>query len=142
MELQKTLESKYHLVNEEIARIEAINSESYKTSGAFRYNPTNSYSCIDITSTTNQAELIHAFAFIKNKEAQYLEAAEEIGLTEFPLFKWCGYMPQDWFHDIKLRFKLLKSEGVLQKLKEAKNKMQPYMPKDHMIEQLLIELPF
>ena len=51
-------------------------------------------------------------------------------------------MPQDWFHDIKLRFKLLKSEGVLQKLKEAKNKMQPYMPKDHMIEQLLLELPF
>jgi len=107
MELQKTLESKYHLVNEEIARIEAINSESYKTSGAFRYNPTNSYSCIDITSTTNQAELIHAFAFIKNKEAQYLEAAEEIGLTEFPLFKWCGYMPQDWFLSVSAFYNTL-----------------------------------
>lgn len=142
MELQNQLQKKYEAIEAEISRLEGLHSEQYKTSGSFRYNPTNIYSVIDVTSTTNQAELIHAFAFIKNKEAQYIEAAGDIGLTEFPLFKWCGYTPEDWFHDIKLRFKFLKSEGQLQKLKEAKNKIQPYLPKDHIIQQLLLELPF
>lgn len=141
MELQKQLEEKYSQIEAAIADLEKINSEQYKTSGAFRYNPTNAYSCIDITSTQNQSELIHVFAFIKNKEQQYIDAASEIGLTEYPLFKWLGYQPEDWLHDIKLRFKLIKYDGQLAKLKEAKNKIQPYLPKDNIIRQLLLDLP-
>ena len=142
MDLQTELKSKYQQIEDAIKDLEKINSEQYRTSGQFRYNPTNSYSAIDITSTTNRAELIHAYAFIKTKAEQYHNAANEIGINVYPVFKWCGYSPEDWFNDIKLRFKLIEHDGQMDKLKEAKRKIQPYLPKDDIIKQLLIELPF
>ena len=138
--LQEQLQTKYESVEKQIADIESLKNESYRTNGAFRYNPTNSYSGLDITSTMNQAELIHAYAFIKNKSEQYHEAANEVGVTEYPVFKWCGFVPDDWFFDIKLRLKLIKSEAQLGKLKELKIKMMPYLPQENKIKQLLLEI--
>lgn len=141
MELQNQLQQKYAQIEDAIKALDAINAEQYKTSGCFRYNPTNSYSSVDLSTVTNQAELINVYSFIKVKKQQYEEAAEEIGLSEYPLFKWCGYTAEDWLHDVKLRFKLIKYDGRLAELKAAKNKIQPYLPKDTIIGQLLLEMP-
>ena len=140
--LQDQLQSKYTQVEEKIKMLEEIGNVNFKTNGKFRYNPSNSYSTVDITCTHNQVEMIHAYAFLTRKSEDYEKAAEEIGLKEYPLFKWRGYTPDEWYHDIKLRLKILNSEGQLQKLKEARAKMQSYLPKDNIIQQLLLELPF
>lgn len=141
MDLQTELQNKYDQIEAAIKELEKINSEQYKTNGTFRYNPTNSYSSLDVHSTMAVGELIHAYAFIQNKSAQYHAAAAEIGLSEYPVFKWCGYMPEDWFFDIQLRVKLMKHHGELEKFKQAKAKIQPYLLKDNIIQQLLLELP-
>lgn len=142
MELQKQLLEKYNLIQEKIKELECLNNEAYKTGGGFRYNPTNSYSVVDITSCKNESELINVYSFIKTKQQQYDEAAEEIGLNKYPLFKWCGYSAEDWLSDIKLRFRLLKYDGKLTELKEAKAKIQPHLPQENIINQILLELPF
>jgi len=140
MDFQTELESKFKEVEANIAELEKVHSEAYRTNGNFRYNPTNNYSSVDITSTMNESELLHAFAFVKNKNEQYHAAASEIGISEYPVFKWCGFSPEDWQHDIKLRFKLMKYNGQLQKLKDMRAKMLPYMPQENKIKQLLLEL--
>lgn len=138
--LQDKLQEKYNEVEAAILELEKVKNENYKTSGIFRYNPTNEYSWFDITSTTNEVELIHIHAFIFNKAKQYNDSAESIGLSQYPVFKWCGYAAQDWIDDINLRFKLIKFNGRLELLKEAKAKMLPYLPQENKIKQLLLSL--
>lgn len=140
MELQQQLQEKYNACAERLKKLEAVSKEDYKTNGNFRYNPTNGYSSVDIPSTHNEAELIHAFAFIKNKSEQYHAAAAEIGLKQYPLFKWCGFVPEDWYHDIKLRFLMLKHGAEITKLNTAMDKMRPYLPEENKIKQLLLEI--
>ena len=64
MDLQNQLQEKYQQIEDAIKDLEKINSEQYKTGGAFRWNPGNSYSVIDLTSTSNQSELINVYSFI------------------------------------------------------------------------------
>lgn len=139
--LQEQLQEKYDAVEKRITEIEGLKNEAYKTNCNFRYNPTNSYSSLDIDSTMNEAELIHAYAFVTNKAKQYHEAAEAIGLAEYPVFKWCGFAPEDWQHDIKLRFKMIRHHSQLSVLKDAKQKMLPFLPQENKIKQLLLEIP-
>lgn len=137
---QEQLQKKYDEIEERIIELEKVRSESYKTSGQFRYNPSNSYSSLNIKTTQDQVELINVNAFIQNKAKQYNESAEQLGLNTRPIFEWMGYTPELWFHDIQLRFKVLTLDTVLNKLKEQKQKIQPYLPHEHKIKQLLIEL--
>ena len=137
--LQEKLQEKYDQIEAAITSLEKSKGESYKTSGAFRYNPTNSYSSVDIHSTTNVGEMIHAWAFIKNKSAQYDDAAADLGITEYPVFKWCGYTPDAWKHDIALRFTIIRYSDRLDKLKDARNRITPFLPQENKIKQLLLE---
>lgn len=139
-DLQSQLQESYDLVEKQINEIKGLLEHSYKTNGCFRYNPTNSYSNLDIHSTVVVSELIHAYSFLKLKSEHYEQAAHEMGLTEYPVFKWCGFIPSDWFEDIKHRLKLIKSEGQLSKLKELKAKMERYLPEENEISKLLVEI--
>lgn len=139
--LKQELQSKYDTISERIGELEKIREQRYKTSCQFRYNPGNAYSGLDIDSTNNVEELIHANAFIRYKEQQYLESAKQLELTVFPVFKWLGYEPDLWTHDIKLRLSLITLDKELARLKELKAKIQPFLPEENKIKQLLLELP-
>lgn len=139
--LREELQVKYKAIEAKIKELETVKNQTYKTSCQFRYNPTNSYSQLDINTTTNVSELINANAFIQNKKAQYHDSAEQLELNTFPVFKWCGYEPDLWLHDIKLRLAIINLDQDLYKLKELKSKIQPYLPEDNKIKQLLLEIP-
>ena len=139
-DLQQQLQDKYDIIEGKIKELGDIKTQAYKTNGNFRYNPTNSYSSVDIPNTHNEQELIHAYAFIQQKSEAYHKAASDIGLKEYPLFKWCGFEPNDWYFDIQLRFKLIRHSSQLQKLEATRQKMIPYLPQENKIKQLLLEI--
>lgn len=134
------LQEKYEITLKRIEEIENIRNQTYKTSCQFKYNPTNEYSKIDISTCTNLKALIEINAFLKMKEIQYLESAKDLEIKEFPVYTWNGYTPALWHEDIKLRISILSMDSELNKLRDLKAKIQPFLPDDHKISQLLLEI--
>ena len=138
--LRQELQSKFDAIEARIKELEALKSQPFKTSCQFRYNPNNSYNTLDINRTLNVEELIHANAFVQYKAEQYYNSAKQLGVSEFPVFKWCGYAPELWMEDIKLRLSLIGMDKELTKLKELKAKIQPFLPEENKLKQLLLEI--
>jgi hypothetical protein len=138
---QQHLEKKLCEIERKIAELEALSTFEYKTNGKFYYNPKNQYTCYDIHRMMDDAELIHIYSFITNKSKDYTNAGAEIGLQEFPFFKWGGYPAEYWQHDIKLRFALKVRDTELQRLQAMQRKIQlvSYLHRRQII-QLLLEL--
>lgn len=145
-ELTQKVKENYDLINQELEKISAIHDQTYKTSCNFRYNPTNSYSEVCIDDCTEIKSLINVYAFVKNKEQDYTDAANELKIKTAPLFKWCGYRVEDWKHDIELRITILTQKEKIDKLKKWQRKLEDFLSEEDklngMLEELGQDLPF
>jgi hypothetical protein len=84
----------------------------------------------DIKQETNISNLIKAFSSIRGREKAYAEAAEEMGLSTFPVFEANGSTSEDWKQDILLRIAIINHKDTLDKLTEYRNKMKEFLSKE------------
>lgn len=139
-ELSNSIKTNYEKVSEQLEKIKSIEQEDYKISASFRYNPTNSYSAICISECSSITELIHVLAFLQAKTHHYQGAANELGLKEFPIFKWMGYTVEDWQHDIQLRIQFLEYHKKKSKLEKWKSKLEDFLSEEDRVNAMMIEL--
>ena len=69
-----------------------ITESQFQTNGQFKFNPNyQNGSPIDIHKTKSLEDLITIHSYLKSKSEQYESSAKDLGLKEFPIFKWQNY---------------------------------------------------
>ena len=106
-----------------IKALDHITDSKYRTGG-------NLDGFGDLKKETNIGNLIKAFSSIRGREKAYNDAAEEMGLTTFPVFEANGSNAEDWKQDILLRIAIINHKDTLDKLTEYRNKMKEFLSKE------------
>jgi hypothetical protein len=126
---QEEIQNKLALIKNELKKINVVGDTAFKTSGKFKFSPV-SPSPIDIKTVTSTHLLIETVSFLNAKSEGYNKAAEEMGLKQYPEFKWLGYNVQDWKHDVKLRIDVLTSHDKRQSLLKARDVLEKYVTEE------------
>lgn len=116
-----------------IKSLDHITGSKYKTNG--KLNGFN-----NIHEETNVGNLIKAFSFVSNKAKAYANAAEEMGLDTFPVFKESDSDVSDWKEDIMLRIAIINHKETLDKLNSYKEKFQKFLSEEDQKNMLLSEM--
>lgn len=125
-------------IEEKLSSLKALETQTYKTNGEFRFNPTyTNNSPIYIHTTKDLAILLSVYGYVKQQEERYNEAAKICELSNYPVFTWCGYSGESWLYDIKMRIGLVSHDSQIKKLKDAKAKLSQFMTEE---DRLLIVL--
>lgn len=90
------------LLKQELSNIQAVTESQYKTDGKFQDMPN-----FNIQTETEVSNLIKAYSVFKFKKQAYEEAAEDLKLANFPVFKLNGHCLESIKHDILLRIAVL-----------------------------------
>lgn len=117
----------------EIASLKHVQETAYKAG-------TNLSQFGNIQSETSIPKLIQAFSTVVAKETAYDKAAEELGLSSYPVFSVDGYAKAEWKHDIQLRMDVINFEERLKKLNEFKSKMTAFLSASEQKEMLIAEM--
>ena len=96
---------------EEIADSERSN---YKTNLSFAYVEWSS-SAVNL-QVQKVDTLLKIAAFLRSTEAAYENVAKEMGVDDYPSFKWGGFTVEEWVADIKLKISKLQVEAKRKKL--------------------------
>ena len=121
-------------LNEKIASLKRIEESVYKTNGEVEGFSTN------IKEEMKIENLIRTYSSVKMREAGYLAAVRELGLTTFPAFVVGSGSPDDWKHDIMLRIDILTHKETLDKLNGFKEKMGKFLSEQDQKAMLLKEM--
>ena len=119
-------------INERLNAMKMAELTGFKSHGKFRWNPAYTGNApIDIHTNTDLSELLNIYASLSRKQDDYNTAAEQNGLSEYPVFKWQDSSGDDWLHDIKLRINMLTHETKKRELLNAKKELSTFMsPED------------
>jgi len=126
---QEEIQTKLALIKKALSEIKDVNGATFKTTGMFSFSPTSGNG-IDIKNNRNLQTLLDMVSFLNAKTKGYADAAEEMGLDTYPKFQWCGYYPEDWKHDIKIRISVLTSHERKRTLTEAKKILENYVTEE------------
>lgn len=116
-----------------IKSLDHITESKYKTAGNL-----NGFN--NIHEETNVGNLIKAFSFVSNKARAYVQAAEDMKLDTFPVFKESDSDVADWKHDIMLRIAVINHKDTLDKLNSYKEKFQKFLSEEDQKNMLLAEM--
>lgn len=123
--VKTSVSSQLEEVTKKLEKLQAIHESVYKTGSSFApsgFNP--------IQSETNIETLIKMASAQIGKERSYEEAAKELGLSQYPVYKEKGYTKDEIITDIKLRIAILTTENKRNELLEIKRGFEELMDKD------------
>lgn len=83
-----------------------------------------------ISKAEKTEELIAAYGWIKRTKEAYDEAAQELGVKQYPEKQFNGYTIDQWKKDIVLRIEFLNKHNTLEKLKELKTKAESFITQE------------
>lgn len=115
---------KVKTLKEEIAQAERPNWNtncSFQPLGGKAGNLVDGWS-INIHVCASVQHLVQMVAFLRRQEADYNEAAKELGVDSKP-FEWDGYPVNEWIEDIKTRVNKLQIEKKKQQLKTLEDRL-------------------
>ena len=113
-------------------------SVGFKTHGGFRWNPSYTGNApINIHTNKDLGELLNIYASLSEKEKAYNLAAEENGLSEYPVFTWQETAGSSWIHDLKLRISALTHHVKKQELLKLKSELSQFMTKEDKLALIL-----
>ena len=129
------------LISEKLKQLKSISETPYKTSGEFRFNPAYTGNPpIRIFNVIDLGVLIGVLGAIKGHYDKYEDAAEILGLKEYPVFEWCGFTYEAWAHDLKLRASIISEKETREKLLRAKSKLEQFLTEEDRLAITLQEL--
>lgn len=102
-------------VNAEIAKLKHIQDSVYKTT---MKDPQFG----NLKEEKLIPNLLRVFSTILGKQHYYEAAAEELGLSSYPVFHYEGSEVADWKHDILLRIAIIEQKDTLDKLNQFKER--------------------
>jgi hypothetical protein len=111
------------MLQEKASKFKTLENTQFKTSGILVVFG-------DIKKETSIANLIRAYSFVNGKAKTYNEAAEDLGLVEFPQFEINGGSEEDWKHDIKFRINVVQHSETMNKLKELEATATKYLSEE------------
>ena len=120
-------------LDEQLSQLKKIEETPYKAG-------TNLEGFGDVRVEQKIENLGRAFSMVRGKNDAYVNAMEELGETEYPVFTISGGTVEDWKHDIKLRLQITKQEVRSKALKEAKDKISKFMSEEEQKKSILMEL--
>lgn len=127
----------------ELKALKDVESRAFRTNGQFRFNPGyTGNAAIDIPRTKDIELLISVYSYLMVKDNQYNQAAEELGLSEYPVFKWQGYTWEAWKNDLQLRIDVVAHHEKREKLNKAKQQLSTFLTEEDRLEMTLKNLGF
>jgi len=101
---------------------EVANAErpQYLTAGLFRFSTRDEQ--IDIKTLRDERKLVEILAFLKDREENFAEAAEELKVSAS--FTWLGFTTEEWSKDLQTRvsgLQITKRRAELKELEERVN---------------------
>jgi len=120
-------------LEEEIKKLAHITDTVYKTTG-------NLEGFGDIKKETLVGNLIRAYSIVLAKETAYNNAAESLGLEQYPAFEISGGNSEAWKEDITLRIAIIEHKDKLDKLKGFKDRMAKFLSEEDQKTILLREM--
>ena len=123
--VKTSVSSQLEEVTKKLEKLQAIHESVYKTGSNFAPTAFGT-----IQSETNIETLIKMASSQIGKERVYDEAAKELGLSQYPVYKEKGYTKDEIITDIKLRIAILTTENKRNELLEIKRGFEELMDKD------------
>lgn len=112
------------IIQEELKKLKHIQESVYKTSGTIGGFKNK------IENESSITELIKMASSIVGRERTYNEAAESLGLSQYPVFSCDGGKKDEWLADIKLRIDILQTKERYDELKGYEKDLTDLMDKD------------
>lgn len=140
LQLRSELQNKLASIDAKLSKLKANAEATWRTNGEFKYNPYSSYAAINIHRNTDLYLLMSILGYILSKKNEIETAAKVLELDNYPNFTWCGYDADSWEHDIKIRVSVITHHEKIQKLKQAKVKLQSFLTEEDKLAIVLKEL--
>lgn len=142
IEVRSKLNKALTEINEKLSNLQVISTTPFKTNGKFKWNPNAGGGEIDILTCTKMEDLIAIHQTLKMRAEGYDKSASDLGIAQYPVFKWCGHTWKDWEHDLKLRVAVVNQHQIETRLKEAKEKLSRFLTEEDQLNNVLTELGF
>lgn len=107
---------------QEIAAV--MGSAAFKTNCSFTYQEGNMSNAINLHVTTDVRALVMIVAFLRERQAAYYSAGNDLGVEDLPEFTWNGYSFVDWFDDIRLRLNKIQIQAKKKKLEALESRLE------------------
>jgi len=120
------------VLNQKLAALKHIEECVYKTNGEMK--PFG-----NVKDEMKVENLIRMYSSIRSREKAYNAAAEELGLTTYPVFSDNG-TAADWKQDILLRKAIIEQKETLDKLNDFKAKASKFVSEEQQQQMLLKEM--
>lgn len=131
------------IIDSQLSNLKAIESQTYQTSGEFRWNPNyHGNDPINIHRCSDLKTLISIYSYLMPKNEEYDRSAAEIGLSEYPSFEWQGYPWSAWKHDLQMRISLVTQKEKISSLRLAKEKLEKFLTEEDQLSITLSQLGF
>ncbi len=114
----KTLFEKVQTMKTAIAKAEKPN---WNTSGSFGFTANSTHDRFNIQTTTDVRKLVEILAFLKSRERDVKEAAEELGVTHD--FSWLNFTTAEWTEDLKTRVSQLNIQAKKKELSDLETRL-------------------
>lgn len=108
-------------VNRRKAEIADSERGNYKTNMSFSY--VEGSSNVLPLQVQKVESLLKIAAFLRSSEAAYEGVAKEMGVEDYPDFKWGGFAVADWWADIKLKIGKLQIDAKKKSLERLEERL-------------------
>ena len=122
-------------LNAKLASLEQITGSNYKSTAGVLEG-----SGVDIQKETKIENLIRAYGSVLARETAFNNAAQDLNISKYPVFKVNNGSAEDIKHDVKLRIAILEHADTVEKLKGFKQRTQELMTKEDQQAILLKEI--
>ena len=130
IEDQNDIQRGLEIIETKIGDIRKYRDQKTKTNGDFRYTPSSNFTSCDLTKCKDVGQILTVVGFLKNRSELYELGAKEMGLSEYPVFRWQNYELEDWMHDLKHRLDFINSADRLRKLSDAKRLLSNHVSEE------------
>lgn len=114
----KALFEKVQTMKAAIAKAEKPN---WNTSGSFGFTANSTHDRFNIQTETNPRKLVEVLAFLKGREANVVESAQELGVAVD--FTWLGYTTEEWKQDLLTRANQINIQAKKKELSDLETRL-------------------
>lgn len=128
-ELNKKLKSTIRGIDKELRSLGVDTQQNFipRTNGtSFKYNELDP-NTVNILTFLEPTYLIRSLAKMKRIKKEAEELMLELGISTYPVIKWCNHDIDAWIHDLTYRVKLVVNHGRIQELNKARQELVTFL---------------
>jgi len=111
----------FDLVQTKKAAIAKAEKPNWNTSGLFRFVANSTHESINIQTATDARKLVEILAFLKGRERDYVDAADDLGVSYD--FSWLGFTTEEWTADLYTRVNQINLQAKRKELSDLESRL-------------------